>query len=232
MNHYLVKLGKKPSTVCFRIEAKGELVPVYIVGYDPFTPNSFYFKSRFLITGEEEIRLNCPQAPGRLKIQIWSDDEQSVNVKEIHAEPFERPQGIDDIINFVERFAKRAGVLRPGKYYADNVPFTIEYVRAIYNSDGSVHPTPARISVDKPLIQVSKAKFDYMSIPERVIILLHEVSHNFINYDMDDELESDMNGLKIYEWLGYPKIEAMNAFAEIMSDTDINYERMLNLINR
>jgi predicted Zn-dependent protease len=70
-----------------------------------------------------------------------------------------------------------------------------------------------------------------MTIPERVIILLHEVAHNFISYDQDDEVEADQHAIQLYNELGYPKIEAINAFGEIMSDTDTNYERMLNLIN-
>jgi hypothetical protein len=44
-------------------------------------------------------------------------------------------------------------------------------------------------------------------------------------------MESDDNGLLIYKDLGYPKIEAINAFSEIMSDTDNNVRRMMNLIN-
>jgi hypothetical protein len=70
-----------------------------------------------------------------------------------------------------------------------------------------------------------------MSIPQRLIILLHEVSHNFINYDQDSEQESDDHGLAIYQGLGYPKIEAINAFSNIMTDTDSNYQRMVNLVN-
>jgi hypothetical protein len=63
------------------------------------------------------------------------------------------------------------------------------------------------------------------------MILLHEVSHNFINYNPDSEGESDMNGKAIYERLGYPKIEAMYAFSSILSDTDENVQRMLTFIN-
>jgi hypothetical protein len=143
----------------------------------------------------------------------------------------EKSEMNDPMITFIEKFSRYAGILRPGIFHADNVPFIIELRRNIYMEDGSVHPTPARIAVDRPVIQVSQAKFNEMSIPERVIILLHEVAHNFINRDPDSELEADDSGLDIYKNLGYPKIEAINAFANIMADTDDNYERMLNLVS-
>ncbi len=227
---YLLKTGKEPCTVEIRLTTDGTQVPVYIVGYDPYTPNSFYFQSLFLISGAETISLNCPQSPRRLVVEIWSEDKYSYQIASLKLLSLSRPEP-DNIIGFIERFARAEGVLRPGYFTADNVPFKIELRWMIFAEDGSEHPTPARIHVSKPIIQVSKRKFDNMSIPERVIILLHEVSHNFINANQDDELESDQNGLNIYNQLGYPKIEAVNAFATIMADTDENYQRMQNLLS-
>lgn len=175
--------------------------------------------------------MNCPQSPRNLKIAIWSQGNAPYQIPAITKIPMAAAEAVNPSITFIEKFSRRAGILRPGIFYADGVPFRIELKRDIYRDDGSVHPTPARISVDKPIIQVSQAKFNEMSIPERIIILLHEVAHNFINMDADDEIESDQNGLNIYNQLGYPKIEAVNAFANIMADTDNNYQRMLNLVN-
>lgn len=231
MKEYLIKTKRLPCSVNFTITTDGSQVPLYIVGYDPLTPNTFYFKSRFLITGSEEVTMNCPQSPHNLKIAIWSHKDLPYQIPSIKHFPLDRPETTDPMINFIEKFSRYAGILRYGPFEADGVPFVIDYRRNIYQDNGDVHPTPARISVDKPIIQVSQAKFNEMSIPERIIILLHEVSHNFINYDQDDEVESDQNGLNIYNQLGYPKIEAVNAFANIMSDTDDNYERMVNLVN-
>lgn len=231
MKEYLISTKRLPCAVNFKITTGGNKVPIYIVGYDPLTPNTFYFKSRFLITGSEEVTMNCPQSPRNLKVAIWSINDLPYQISSIKLIPMEKAETADPIVNFVEKFSRYAGILRPGVFKADGVPFTIELRRDIYKDDGTVHPTPARIHVDLPIIQVSQAKFNEMSIPERVIILLHEVAHNFINYDQDDEIESDQNGLNIYNDLGYPKIEAVNAFANIMADTDNNYQRMLNLIS-
>lgn len=231
MLEYKVKTKRLPCAVVFNITTGGTKVPVYLVGYDPYTPNTFYFKSRFLITGQEEVVMNCPQSPIILKIVSWSHKDMPYQIASVKLIPLDRKQVDDPIITFIEKFARYAGISRPGIYYGDNVPFRIDFRRNIYRDNGAVHPTPARIHVEKPIIQVSQAKFNGMSIPERIIILLHEASHNYLNQNKDDEVESDQNGLAIYKELGYPKIEAMNAFADIMEDTDNNYERMLNLIH-
>lgn len=231
MKEYLVNTKRQSCAVNFKITTDGSSVPIFIIGYDPLTPNTFYFKSRFLITGSEEVTMNCPQSPINLKIAIWSQGDVPYQIPAIKLLPLEKTEYNDSMIRFVEQFSRYAGIYRPGIFYGEAVPFTIELRRNIYRDDGSVHPTPARIHVDKPIIQVSQAKFNEMSIPERIIILLHEVSHNFISYNQDDEQEADQHAIDIYRQLGYPKIEAVNAFGNIMSDTDDNYQRMLNLLN-
>lgn len=231
MKEYKVDTKRLPCAVRFKITTSGNGVPIYIVGYDPLTPNTFYFKSRFLITGNEEVTMNCPQSPRRLKIAIWSLNDLPFQIPDIKLIPMEKAETSDPMINFIEKFSRYEGIYWVGKYKADGVPFTIDLRRNIYRDDGTVHPTPARIHVELPIIQVSKAKFNEMSIPERVIILLHEVSHNFVNHDQDNEMEADQNALDIYSQLGYPKIEAVNAFGNIMADTDDNFQRMMNLVN-
>jgi len=231
MLEYLIKTKKKPCTVIFNITTDGTQVPVYLVGYDPYNANSFYFKSRFLITGQEEVTMNCPQSPSRLKIVSWSHENMPYQIASVSMDHLERVEPTDPVIAFIERFSRHAGLHRPGKYSANKIPIIIDFARNLHKQDGSEANTPARIHVDKPEIQVSKAKFDLMSIPERIVVLIHEYCHNFINDDPDDEVESDQNALGIYKELGYPKIEAMNAFGDIMPDTDENYERMQNLLN-
>jgi hypothetical protein len=228
---YLVNTKRLPCTVNFTITTDGSTVPIYIVGFDVLNPNTLYFRSRFLISGEEVINLNCPQSPIMLKIIVWSEDNLPYELTSISTSPLDVPKSNDPDVIFIEKFSRMAGRLRVGTYSADNVPFNIEYKRNIYTDDGEVHPTPARIHTELPLIQVSKSKFDQNTIPERVIILLHEKAHNFDNTDQDNEKEADQNALNTYNMLGYPKIEAVNAFGDIMSDTDDNYQRMLNLVS-
>jgi len=231
MEQYLVNTKKLPCAVNFTITTDGSEVPVYIIGYDSINANTLYFRSRFLIAGTEEVTLNCPQSPRYLKILVWSENNLPYQLPSIKLISLDIIKTDDPVIRWVEYFSRVCGRLRPGNYVGDKVPFIIQLRRNIYTDSGAIHPTPARIHTELPVIQVSKQKFNQNTVPERVIILLHEVAHNFMNHDQDDEIESDHNALNIYHRLGYPKIEAVNAFGDIMSDTDDNYQRMLNLVN-
>ena len=58
-------------------------------------------------------------------------------------------------------------------------------------------------------------------------ILLHEFSHVYLNADVDNEVEADLNALTIYLGLGYPRIEAFEVFAQTFMNapTDQNEVR-------
>jgi hypothetical protein len=64
-------------------------------------------------------------------------------------------------------------------------------------------------------------------------ILLHEFSHVYLNDNVDDEVEADLNGLLIYLGLGYPRIEAFEVFAVTFMDapTEINKVRFDKIKN-
>ena len=84
---------------------------------------------------------------------------------------------------------------------------------------GKTLKTPARISKVNGRIQVSKDAFENYTVPMRMAILLHEFSHFYLNDNMDDEIEADLNGLLIYLGLGYPRIEGYQAFLEVFQDS-------------
>lgn len=230
MERFQVNTKRLPCAVDIKINTGGSQVPIYVIGYDPLNPHTLYFRSRFRLTGEENITLNCPQSPLILNVLIWAEDDLPYEFISIDVLPLDVQPTEDPAIHFIERFSRICGRLRPGLYQADGVPFYIEFKRKIYTDDGQEHTTPARIHEELPLIQVSEAKFDQDTIPERIAILLHEFSHNFINYNPDNEQEADQNAKNIYSQLGYPNIEAMNAFGDIMPDTDDNAQRMLNFV--
>lgn len=231
MEQFLVNTKRLPCAVKLIINTDGSEVPIYVLGYDTLNQNTKYFRSRFLITGSDTITLNCPQSPIYLKILVWAEDDLPFELSSVDVLPLDAPVSDDPSVVFIEKFARQCGRLRPGFYSADGVPFKIQLRQNIYTDQGEDHPTPARIHTELPLIQVSKIKFNEDTIPERIIILLHEKAHNFDNLDQDNEKEADQNALNVYVALGYPKIEAVNAFGDIMSDTDDNYQRMLNLVN-
>jgi hypothetical protein len=57
-------------------------------------------------------------------------------------------------------------------------------------------------------------------------ILLHEFSHVYLNENVDDEVEADLNGLLIYLGLGYPRIEAFEVFAKTFLSVPSDGNRM------
>ena len=49
----------------------------------------------------------------------------------------------------------------------------------------------------------------------RMAILLHEYAHYYLNKNPSNESEADINGLKLYLQIGYPKIDIYNVFLNV-----------------
>jgi hypothetical protein len=214
-----------------------EEVEIYVIGYDPLSQNTEYFTRRILVNGEDVVYFQCPQTPTTLRIIAWSKGTGKFTIPKVDMVPMERNlkimgEHLPDIL-FIENFARRCGRFPARRTYTgDGAKFKIQLLPVIRHDNGQKHVTPARIHTQLPLIQVSKSHFDRMSIPQRVAILTHEYSHNFINYDEDSEFEADSNMLDLYQGLGYGKLEAVYAFANVMSDTDTNYDRLMEIQNQ
>lgn len=143
---------------------------------------------------------------------------------------------LSSYIKFIQKFCYNAGVLATNNvnnerdmYHDGNWRFFIKYVPFITDyQTGAEIETPARISVDNGLIEVSQKYFINYTVPMRIACLLHEYSHPFINENPDDESEADLNGLLIYLGLGYPRYEAVEAWCTIFGEyqSDENMERI------
>jgi hypothetical protein len=236
LKKFILRTRRKPVTVIVPLITK-EPVEIFITGYDPASPKTEYFSRKILVDGTDKVEFGCPQSPRKLKIIIWSTGDKKFTIPQIQVEPLSLStrnftEDVKPDIRLIENFSRRAGRLPARRTYsAKGAKFKIQYLPVILRDDGTEHPTPARIHTSLPLIQVSKKHFDKMTVPQRVAILTHEYSHNFINIDQDNEMEADDNMVSLYEELGYPKLEAVYAFANIMSDTDTNYNRVGNIIN-
>jgi hypothetical protein len=172
------------------------------------------------------------------------DQERNIKVVSVDKIPLQKRIDVVDIndptiayfVDFAQRFCFNAPYLEPNKsYQSDNGNFIIEYLPTIIDSKGKELTTPARISRMTGRIQVSKKQFDLYTIPMRFAILCHEFSHYYINEDMHDESEADINGLLIYLGLGYPRIEAFEAFLEVFErypsqENKIRYDKIKNFI--
>lgn len=156
---------------------------------------------------------------------------------------------IKNFVSFAQRFCFNASVLpvnKPGENYKSTPgllsrmfstkqdhDFRIWYNPIIVDENGQQQLTPARIDIDTKVIEASKMRLIDMTVPTRFCIFCHEFSHLYMNEDMYDELEADLNGLVIYLGLGYPRFEAAETFLNIFyqSPSDENMERWSHIEN-
>ena len=203
------------------------------------------------INGDCTFFVRMPVSGKTAIINIWNerngqnDSDKTFEVVDIKKMPLEKRLDVVDFsnanlrsfINFATRFCFNAGHLPSGTYKSSDGRFLIEYVPSIISSkSGKELQTPARISKDSGRIQVSQKKFTPDTIPMRMAILLHEYCHYFVNEDIDNESEADLNGLIIYLGLGYPRFEAHEAFLKtfISTPTEMNknrYDKIKNFID-
>jgi hypothetical protein len=215
------------------------------------TKNKIIFTNRTKAVRNEEIfYIRMPLTSDSIILSVYDDrignlpkeQEKNITVISCQKQPLEKRMDVVDISNksisefvdFAQRFCFNASYLETGKsYQSDNGEFIIEYLDVITNKDGRALTTPARINQSTGRIQVAKKYIDEYTIPMRFAILCHEFSHYYVNDDIHDESEADINGLLIYLGLGYPRIEGYEAFYKVFMDapSEANGKRFQRIDN-
>lgn len=201
-----------------------------LIASDKDQANTKFIDAAKIVNGTEDLVIRMPLAPNYLIIQIYNDaigerpleQEDSFKVLDIKKEDLQVTLSktnmdtslVRSFVNFAQKFSYNAGWLPPKDYYSNTRQFKIEYMPVIKSMGGKVLATPARISTQNGRIQISQEAFVPFTIPMRMAILLHEFSHYYLNSDIADEVEADLNALTIYLGLGYPIKEAYAAFGE------------------
>ena len=210
-------------------------------GDKPFTD----FTNRYCnIDGEQTFWVRMPIAPQVADIIVKSENQMngrpddSYEIGNLEILPLKRKPSafnsanstIKNYIKFCQEFCEKAGYISAGNsiYTSNDGKFRIDYLDKISDESGKSLNTPARISKNKGIIEVSKEKFKNYTIPMRMCILLHEFSHYYLNTDIANETEADLNGLLIYLSLGYPRIDAYNVFSQVFitAPNSVNTNRM------
>jgi hypothetical protein len=226
----LVKvLTYQPCTIRIKVE-------------DDLQPYTIYTDRFKTIQGESIFYVRMPVSGQAVNVYVYNEDngnlpageDDSFEVVSITKEQLEKKLDVIDFtnpyvksfINFSTRFCYNAGSIPSGTYVSDDKQFVIKYL-PIIQDDGVEQTTPARVDIDNGNIEISKKQFLDFSVPSRMAILLHEFSHVYLNTDVDDEIEADLNGLMIYLGLGYPRIEAFEVFAKTFDNapTEQNKQR-------
>ena len=218
---------------------------------DAEQPNTTFTNRYKTVDGESIFFVRMPVSPKIALVNIYNEAngdlpmgvDNTIEVESITKEPLDKKLDVIDFsnplvrsfVNFSTRLAYNAGSLPSGDYVSDDKKFLIKYL-PIIQDNGQEQTTPARIDIDTGVIEISKKQFLDYTVPNRIAILLHEFSHVYLNDNVDDEVEADMNGLLIYLGLGYPRIEAFEVFAKtfINAPTDQNkmrYDKIKNFID-
>ena len=237
-------LNGKPCAVMIKLVSKFP-TKIYLKVSDSEKPNTAFTNRFFTVDGEQNLYVRMPIAPQRAEILVRSEEElgggkdANYKVVELKKLPLKRALSsfnsanatIRSFVNFAQEFCAKAGYISAkGSIYSSNDgQFRIDYLDDIidYETNRSLK-TPARISRRQGIIEVSKKKFQSYTVPMRMAILLHEFSHYYLNTEMSNETEADLNGLLIYLGLGYPRIDAYNVFTQVFatSATELNADRM------
>ena len=233
----------KPCTIMIRFNVNTPK-KIYIKVKDPSRPNTV-FTSRYCIVNQtEDFFIRMPITSEKCEIIVRSQDQMKgytdnqYRITDLKKLPLKRKltafnhanPTIQKFVRFAEEFCSKAGYIsaKGSIYSSDDGQFRIDYLDDITDESGKPMRTPARISRSEGIIQVSKKKFETYTIPMRMAILLHEFSHYYLNTDMANETEADLNGLLIYLGLGYPRIDAYNVFTQVFitSPNEANHNRM------
>ena len=201
-----------------------------LIACDSTKPNSIYFKRQIDVDDKYIIKL--PISPKYISVEILGDNSL---ITDIQILPLVKSDIFVDektrnYLQFIQKFIIKAGYLSIGLYTDLKSQFVLSYEQIIKDRGIKAH-TPARIGVSNNVIQLSKSKFKKMTIPERMMILLHEYSHNYLNVDEDCELEADKWAEMIYFALGYPVMASVDTFHNVLSDSELSEKRMEQVYN-
>jgi len=209
---------------------------IWIKICDAKATKTFYSKRYAKINGTESFYIGLPESPNKSRLIIYKDGQSPLEnngyrVQAIEILPLKTKRNIPmsrktkAFVKFAQEFSEEASYLpaspKGESYYSDNGKFRIDYFDVVRSKkDNSPIKTPARISQLTGKIEVSQKDFMRYSIPMRMAILLHEYSHYYVNKTPSSEVEADLNGLKIYLALGYPRIDAYNVFLNVFKSAN------------
>ncbi len=242
----ILNTDKRPLTVLVHINTHGTQ-RIRVIAKDAHKINTVYEDRECNINGKRTLEIKMPKSPTQTQIIVYNmangvfeennDPTFSVRLESsaLKACPMWMSQDTLSFVKFCQQFCESAGILSgtqmvdgkaiPSIYASDDGKFQIHYFDKIVDrKTGQFVGTPARVGHDSGIIEVSKSDFNLYTVPVRMVILLHEYSHKFLNSRsgraIQDEQAADINALLIYFSLGYSEIEAHKAFLNVFRDAN------------
>ena len=183
-----------------------------------------FYERKFDASPKEEMTIRLPQNAKNVLIEVdvmGGAEIVSLKTKKVRLNSYAPCYAKD--IKFI-RFAQALCDMLP-YLTASNAPFTINGFSIIVFQDIPNTMTPARIHNETGVIEVSKNKMMFNTVPVNMAILLHEYSHFYLNQDLNDEVEADLNSVKMYLGLGYPVYEILKGFSMVFDHADVPMNR-------
>ena len=225
-------------------------IALRIVAVDPNKPSSKYIDRTTKLDGKRKYELKFPVTPKKLVLSVYNaengdlpyGDDPTFDVVDMKVNKVKEHdvwwnQDTKNFYNFAVEFSQNAGILsagdkKPHIYRSDDGKFTIDYYNVIYDKESKRKlTTPARIGHNSGIIEVSKSKFLEYTIPMRLIILLHEYAHKYLNpkikRPINYETGADIQALYVYLGKGWSPFEAHKSFLKVFrtANGDANHKR-------
>lgn len=226
MNEFKIPCNGDPTKLVVKLSTQRPQM-IRLMAFNPNKPKTYYTNRVKTVTGSAEFEIRMPQNCDEVVVRVISNngDSQGVSIDSIdkvkleqYTNCFKTSSKVLSFVKFAQEFSENASILSIGTYYSDDKQFRIDYFNVI-SDNGKVLSTPARCSNVNGRMEVSKKHFTEYTIPMRMAILLHEFSHYYLNVVTKDEVEADLNALRIYLGLGYPVIEAHMSFLNVFKNT-------------
>ncbi len=238
----LLPTNKVPFSLVLGIRTqKPEKIKIQVS--DNRKPNTFYIARDAMVDGYREFNLNFPQSPPASLVAIFNaavgnmptNADKTFVIEKLEPAKLEQcpiwmSKSTLSFVKFAQFFCENASILSAGKtmpsiYRSEDAKFHIDYFDKIFDRQTKkILGTPARIGHTSGVIEVSKSDFLNYTVPMRMIILLHEFSHKYLNPKINKpiayETGADINALHIYLALGYPPSEAHYAFLNVFKDAN------------
>lgn len=201
-----------------------------------------YIDRNLRLNKSQKVLIKVPFAPDELTAELVDRNlprgNSAFSIEEIKVIPdtkcpIDLTENDRAFIRFAKWFSTECSRLQAGQkgtlYSSEG--YSILFVDEIIEG-GVEQTTPARISRNSGVIEVSKRRTTDFSVPMLIVMLLHEYAHKFKNkeYGKQDsnELTADLIACHIALNLGFDPQEVLSAFVSVFSkkDTDLNRKRM------
>lgn len=240
---FKVKTKRQKCTIGFEIQTR-KPESIRIIVLDPLKQGTVYANGCLQVKDKDYFYVRMPISPETVLVRVINDANgniandatfrfrnQLMTLKtNLNAFNYHNPD-ILSFINFMSEFAENAKILSAGNrsvYLSNDAKYRIDLVDEIKNEENKILNTPARISKVNSRIEFNRAKIINETVPAIMAIGLHEFGHGYLNKDKSNEMEADMNALRIYLGLGFSRKEAYRVFCKVFASapSKINDLRM------